>query len=75
MHDMSVDPSPSSIKLLFSLREVSSILGLSLRTIQNLISSKKLPVRRIGRRVLVHRKNLESFARRDHVASDKGGEE
>jgi hypothetical protein len=29
-------------------------------------------VRRIGRRVLIHRKDLEAFARRDHVSL--GGE-
>jgi len=74
MPDISGNTQFSPIQLLFSLKETSSILGLSLRTIQNLISSKQLPVRRIGRRVLVHRKHLEQFARRDHVDSHKGGE-
>jgi excisionase family DNA binding protein len=58
-----------SIKLLFSQKEAALILGVSLRTIQNLIFAKQLPIRRIGRRVLVHRKHLEDFARRDHVAT------
>ena len=38
-----------------------------------LIFAKQLPIRRIGRRVLVHRKHLEDFARHDHVDSCKGG--
>jgi excisionase family DNA binding protein len=54
-------------KLLFSQREAAGILGISVRTLQNLIGSKQIPVRRIGRRVLIHRKDLEMFARRDHA--------
>lgn len=53
-------------KLLFSQKEAAVILGVSLRTIQNLISQRELPIRRIGRRVLLHRKNLEQFARQIH---------
>jgi excisionase family DNA binding protein len=73
MNDASENPSIASNKLLFSQKESASILGVSLRTIQNLIFAKQLPIRRIGRRVLVHRKHLEDFARHDHVDSCKGG--
>jgi excisionase family DNA binding protein len=59
-------------KLLFSQREGAHSLSVSLRTVQNLIATKQLPVRRIGRRVLIHRKDLEAFARRDPVSL--GGE-
>jgi|KBSMisStaDraftv2_1062788.scaffolds.fasta_scaffold18835_5 excisionase family DNA binding protein len=61
------DVGAQEFKLLFSQKDAARILGVSLRTLQNLIASKQLPVRRIGRRVLVHRKDLESFARRDHI--------
>jgi len=75
LHSTSQSQSPSSqqiitdlasLKLLFSQREGARILGLSLRTVQNLIAKKHIPVRRIGRRVLLHYKDLEAFARRDH---------
>lgn len=52
--------------LLMSKRESASMLGLSVRTLENLISRKELPARRIGRRCLIERQALERFARRDH---------
>jgi excisionase family DNA binding protein len=52
--------------LLVSKRTAASMLGLSVRTLENLISIKELPVRRIGRRCLIERQALERFARRDH---------
>jgi len=63
-----------SLKLLFSQKQSACILGVSLRTLQNLIASNQIPVRRIGRRVLIHRKALEAFARRDHPQIERGGE-
>jgi len=75
MSDASVNLSLESKRLLFSQKEAASILGVSLRTLQNLVFAKELPIRRIGRRVLVHRKDLETFARRDHLASCKGGKQ
>jgi hypothetical protein len=60
--------------LLFSLRDSSRMLSISVRSLQTLIATKQILVRRIGRRVLIHRKELESFARRDHVTFQKGGE-
>lgn len=52
--------------LLISKRSAAVMLGLSVRTIENLISLKELPARRIGRRCLIERAALERFARRDH---------
>jgi excisionase family DNA binding protein len=54
------------VRLLFSQKEAAHILGVSVRTVQNLIAARMLPVRRVGRRVLIHRKDLELFARGDH---------
>jgi excisionase family DNA binding protein len=53
-------------RILLNKREVATALAISVRTVENLIASKRLPVRRIGRRTLVSRVALEAFARRDH---------
>jgi excisionase family DNA binding protein len=55
-----------SSKVLLSLQEVSALTGLSLRTTAKLIASGELKSVRIGRRRLVHRDELERFARRNH---------
>jgi excisionase family DNA binding protein len=52
--------------LLISKQEAAAMLGVSVRTLENLISFKELPARRIGRRCLIERGVLERFARRDH---------
>jgi excisionase family DNA binding protein len=51
-----------SAALLVSKREAAKALSISLRKLEQLISSEELPVRRIGRRVLVARRSLEKFA-------------
>lgn len=53
-------------KLLLSLKEFSYIADLSLRTTTKLIASGEIKSIRVGRRRLVHRDELERFARRDH---------
>lgn len=50
-------------KLLFSKKESATVLGVSLRTVENLINRKALETRRIGRRRLVPRRSLERLAR------------
>lgn len=52
--------------ILISKREAARALSISLRTLDYLIASKELAVRRVGRRCLIPRKSLEEFARRDH---------
>jgi len=54
-------------KLLCSKKETADALGVSLRTVDNLIARKELAVRRLGRRVLVPIVELERFTRRDHL--------
>ena len=49
-----------------SKQEAARTLGVSLRTIDRLISVKELRVRRLGRRVLIPRASLERFLERDH---------
>jgi excisionase family DNA binding protein len=53
-------------QLLISKREAASVLGVSVRTLENLISLKELPARRIGRRCLIERRALDLFVKRDH---------
>ena len=46
--------------------EAAQILGVSVRTVDRLIALKELPVRRLGRRVLIPRNCLHSLLRSDH---------
>jgi excisionase family DNA binding protein len=62
----------ASLGILVGKRQAASLLAVSVRTIENLIKSKELPARRIGRRVLIPRQSLIEFARRDH-ATQIGG--
>jgi excisionase family DNA binding protein len=52
--------------LFYSKKNAARILGISERTLHALIVEKQLRVRRIGRRVVIHRRALQEFARRDH---------
>jgi excisionase family DNA binding protein len=52
-------------KILVSKKEAAAALGISLRTVENLIARKELDARRIGRRRLVPKASLEKLARRD----------
>jgi excisionase family DNA binding protein len=59
-------------KLLLTRQEVSDILGISLRTVDSILSARQLPSRRIGRRVFVERRVLEKFVTRDHSIIPQG---
>jgi excisionase family DNA binding protein len=58
-----------------SKKDSSILLGVCLRTIDNLIATKRLPCRRIGRRVLIPYAALVAFARRDHLSTARTGAE
>jgi excisionase family DNA binding protein len=67
-------PGPERVPdaLTLSKFEAARMLGISLRTIDRLIAMKQLPVRRLGRRVLIPRdslRNLLSADRPTHAAS------
>jgi len=57
---------PKTGTMALSKQEAARALGISIRTIDRLIALKELPVRRLGRRVLISRVSLESFFRNDH---------
>jgi len=53
-------------KVLLSLREFSSLTGLSLRTTSKLVASREVSSIRVGRRRLISRAELDRFALSDH---------
>jgi len=55
---------------IFISRQIAAgMLDVSLRTLENLIASKQIPIRRFGRRVVISRQALDEFARRDHATT------
>lgn len=52
--------------LLLSRKETAAVLGISLRTLDTLVIQGEIATRRVRRRVLFERRELERFARRDH---------
>jgi len=52
-------------KLLLSKREAAQSLGISVRTLENLVARKLLESRRLGRRRMIPASALAQFARRD----------
>jgi excisionase family DNA binding protein len=49
-------------QILLSKRQAAQALSISIRTLDKLILSKRLPVHKIGRRVLISRASMERFA-------------
>lgn len=49
-------------KLLLSRREAAAALSISLRTLDKLVSEKRIRTQQIGSRRLIHRRALEKFA-------------
>ncbi len=54
-------------KILVTRTEAAEALGLSVRAIDYLLAQGKLQSRKIGKRRLIPRAAIESFARRDHA--------
>ena len=54
--------------ILVDKKSAAALLSISLRTLEYLIAGKQISVRKIGRRCLVPRRELERFARRDHAS-------
>jgi excisionase family DNA binding protein len=49
-------------QILLSKRQAALALSISIRTLDKLIITKRLPVHKIGRRVLISRASMERFA-------------
>jgi len=52
--------------ILVSRKDACRMLGISIRTLDNLVNCGEIRVRRIGTRVLFERRSLEAFSRSDH---------
>jgi len=52
--------------ILVGKKEAAQALGISLRSLDYLLARGELTARRIGRRCLLERRELERWARRDH---------
>jgi excisionase family DNA binding protein len=55
-------------RLLLSKKEAATLLSISVRSVEYLVSKKELPARRVGRRVLIPFSGLLQFSRHDHTA-------
>ena len=74
MHTTSISEMKSSDSILVSKRTAAHLLGLSIRSIELLIASKQLVSRKVGRRRLIPRVELERFARRDTPVIGSAGQ-
>jgi excisionase family DNA binding protein len=54
-----------SDKILYSMKEAAAQVSLSVSTLEQLVTQGEVHVRRIGKRILVPRKELERLATRD----------
>jgi len=62
---------PVEGQLLYAVPQAACVLGLSARTLWNFIAHGEIRIRRVGTRVLLHRKELEKFAARDHKTTEE----
>ena len=62
---------PVADQILYGVAQGALILGISTRLCWAFIQRGELRTRRIGTRVLVHRRELEKFALRDHATQSK----
>ena len=58
-------------RMLYSRLEAAQILSISLRTLDHVAARGEIRVRRIGRKVLIPRTELERFSRADHGGRTK----
>jgi hypothetical protein len=59
---------PVSERLLYPRKEAAYKLGISLRSLDYLIAGQRIRTQRISKRVLIHARELERFARMNHYA-------
>jgi hypothetical protein len=59
-------------KLLYSKQDAAEALSLSVRSIDYLITTQRLPMRRLGGKVMIPANAVRRFARRDHPERVRG---
>ena len=60
-------PATSEPKILLTRHEAAAVLSISVRTLDTLLSRRELATRRVGRRRLIPRAELERFAKHNHA--------
>jgi excisionase family DNA binding protein len=63
---MDTPEQPAASVLAVSVEEAARLLGVSPRTIQNLIFNRQLLSRKIGKRTVIPMTALQNFLRKDH---------
>jgi len=58
-------------RLLLDRKRSANLLSISLRTLDALLARRELAPTRVGRRVLIHRRDLEKFAARSHSQAQR----
>ena len=58
-------------RLLLDRKRSANLLSISLRTLDALLARRELAATRVGRRVLIHRRDLEKFAARSHSQAQR----
>ena len=58
-------------KLAVGLREAAVMLSLSSRSVQNFITAKRIPARKVGKRTLILVRDLEVFLRTDQPSPSR----
>lgn len=61
MHKAKPVPMPPADRVILSVMEAAAVAGLGHNTIRKAIKEEKLPARKIGKRVLIRRIDLEQF--------------
>jgi excisionase family DNA binding protein len=60
-------------KLAVGIRDAAAMLSLSSRSVQNYITAKKIPARKVGKRTLILVRDLEEFLRKDQPSPLREG--
>ena len=59
-------------RILHPRKDAAYLLGISIRSLDYLVANKALKFQKIGKRVLIHRKELERFAGGNHYGGVDG---
>lgn len=69
--DNQTNHEPVADQLLYAVPQAARVLGVSARLLWAFIQRGEIRTRRVGARVLVHRREIERFAARDHATKNK----
>jgi excisionase family DNA binding protein len=70
-----LNKAPVADQILYSVEQSARVLGVSARLLWAFVQRGELRTRRVGVRVLIHRRELEKFALRDHATNSEANQE